>query len=232
MSAKKILVIEDEADIQEIIQYNLGREGYKVYCAADGIDGLEKARTLSPDLVILDLMLPGMDGIDLCRKMKGDALTRQIPIIMVTAKGEESDVVLGLGIGADDYIPKPFRPKEMAARVEAVLRRAALREVGSDKERIVVRGLAIDSSRHEVLIDGKPEIFSATEFRLVHFLASHPGRAFTRDQLLTRIIASDAIVIDRNVDVHIRSVRKKLGPYCEMIETIRGIGYRFSDYVD
>ena len=210
MSDRKVLVIEDEADIREIIQYNLAREGFRVHCAADGVDGFEKARTISPDLVILDLMLPGMDGIDVCRKMKDDALTRQIPIVMVTAKGEESDVVLGLGVGADDYIPKPFRPKELVARAEAVLRRGALKEVGNEKERIVIKGLAIDSSRHEVLVDGQPAPFSATEFRLIHCLASHPGRAFTRDQLLARIIASDAIVIDRNVDVNIRSVRKKL----------------------
>ncbi len=227
MSLIKIAVIEDEADILEVIEYNLAREGYKVITAQDGKDGLRKIIDEAPDLVLLDLMLPGVDGIDLCRRIKADPLTRRIPVIMVTAKGEESDVVLGLGVGADDYIPKPFSPKELVARVKAVLRRGPLHEDISTGDRITTDGVTIDARRYEVRVDNQPANFTATEFRLLHFLASHPGRAFTRDQLLSRVIGEGAQVLDRNIDVHIRAVRGKLGTHRDLIETIRGVGYRF-----
>jgi len=227
VSLIKIAVIEDEADILEVIEYNLAREGYKVITAQDGKDGLRKIIDEAPDLVLLDLMLPGVDGIDLCRRIKADPLTRRIPVIMVTAKGEESDVVLGLGVGADDYIPKPFSPKELVARVKAVLRRGPLHEDISTGDRITTDGVTIDARRHEVRVDNQPANFTATEFRLLHFLASHPGRAFTRDQLLSRVIGEGAQVLDRNIDVHIRAVRRKLGTHRDLIETIRGVGYRF-----
>ena len=158
-------------------------------------------------------MLPEIDGIELCRKLKSDELTKAIPVIMVTAKGEESDVVLGLGVGADDYVTKPFSPKELVARVKAVLRRSYGREKQPAGDRIVRAGVVIDIKRHEVKRDGESVKFTATELRLLHFLASHPGRVFTRDQLMTRVIGEDAIVIDRNIDVHVRSIRKKLGTY-------------------
>ena len=227
MALKKIAVIEDEADILEVIEYNLAREGYKVITATDGKDGLRKIIDEAPDLVLLDLMLPGVDGIDLCRRIKADPLTRRIPVIMVTAKGEESDVVLGLGVGADDYIPKPFSPKELIARVKAVLRRGPLHEDINTGDRITTDGVTIDARRYEVRVDNQPANFTATEFRLLHFLASHPGRAFTRDQLLSRVIGEGAQVLDRNIDVHIRAVRRKLGTHRDLIETIRGVGYRF-----
>ena len=229
MKREKIVIIEDEADIREVIEHNLSREGYDVYPSSDGKKGLQLAKKKAPDLVLLDLMLPGLDGLDVCRELKADPVTRSIPVIMVTAKGEESDIVLGLGIGADDYITKPFSPKELVARVKAVLRRGQWREEQSGRERIVRGQVIIDVGRHEVRVEGKAVSFTATELRLLHFLASHPGRVFTRDHLLSRVIGEGAFVVDRNIDVHIRAVRKKLGPHRDLIETIRGVGYRFRD---
>jgi two-component system alkaline phosphatase synthesis response regulator PhoP len=229
LKTEKIVVIEDEDDILEVIAYNLKREGYEVITSTSGEDGLEKIEKSSPQLVVLDLMLPEIDGLELCRKLKSDPLTRNIPVIMVTAKGEESDVVLGLGVGADDYVTKPFSPRELVARVKAVLRRSHIRPEENSRERIARDGVLIDPQRHDVQVDGATVSLTATEFRLLHFLATHPGRVFTRDHLLTRVIGEDAIVIDRNIDVHVRSIRKKLGAHRELIETIRGVGYRFRD---
>jgi two-component system phosphate regulon response regulator PhoB len=229
MAKERILVIEDEADIGELIQYNLAREGYWVSVIADGEEGFDRVLTEAPDLVILDLMLPGTDGLELCRRFKEDPVTRPIPIIMVTAKGEEADVIVGLGVGADDYVPKPFSPRELVARVRAVLRRGKLRPDVSGRERIVRNGLTVDSVRHQVTVDGRDVPFTATEFRLLHVLASHPGRAFTREQLLSRVIGEAAAVTDRNIDVHVRTIRKKLGNHRSHIETVRGVGYRFLD---
>jgi DNA-binding response OmpR family regulator len=227
-----ILIVEDEEDILELIQYNLSREGYRVRGVRDGEEALELVRSGDPDLVVLDLMLPGLDGLEICRRLKQDPLTRAIPIIMVTAKGEESDVVLGLGLGADDYVPKPFSPRELVARVKAVLRRGPLREERGAGERVVCGGLVVDIARHEVKVDGEPATFTATEMRLLHFLVSHPGRVFTRDHILSRVIGEQAVVIDRNVDVHIGSIRRKIGQYRDRIETVRGVGYRFKERVD
>jgi phosphate regulon transcriptional regulator PhoB len=229
VKADKIVVIEDEADILEVIAYNLKREGYDVITSTSGEDGLEKIERAKPSLVVLDLMLPEVDGIELCRKLKADPLTQSIPVIMVTAKGEESDVVLGLGVGADDYVTKPFSPRELTARVKAVLRRSKSRVEIDRRERIAYEGVIIDPQRHDVRVDGEAVVLTATEFRLLHLLASHPGRVFTRDQLLTRVVGEDAIVIDRNIDVHVRAIRKKLGARRDFIETIRGVGYRFKD---
>ena len=229
MTGKKIVIVEDEADILEVIEYNLRREGYHVMSSRDGVEGLQLIRREAPDLVLLDLMLPGLDGIEVCRKLKADSLTALIPIIMVTAKGEEIDIVLGLGVGADDYVPKPFSPKELLARVRAVLRRGPLAEESGVESRIVRGELIIDATRHEVRVGRENVPLTATEFRLLQLLASHPGRVFTRDHLLNRTIADGATVIERNIDVHIRSVRRKLGEHRNLIETIRGVGYRFKD---
>lgn len=229
MKTDKIVVIEDEEDILEVISYNLRREGYEVTTSTSGEDGLAKIERSAPNLVILDLMLPEIDGLDLCRKLKSDPVTQSIPVIMVTARGEESDVVLGLGMGADDYVIKPFSPKELVARVKAVLRRSRSAPEKERKDRIVRDGVVIDPQRHDVRVDGESVVLTATEFRLLHFLALHPGRVFTRDQLLTRVIGEEAIVIDRNIDVHVRAIRKKLGEHRQLIETIRGVGYRFKD---
>lgn len=228
MNREHIVVIEDERDILEVIEYNLAREGFEVQSSRDGEAGLAQVRADAPSLVILDLMLPGIDGVEICRRLKADATTRTIPILMLSAKGEESDIVLGLGVGADDYVTKPFSPRELVARVRAVLRRGALRDI-APLERIRHAGVQVDAGRHEVTVDGLSVPFTATEFRLLHFMAGQPGRVFTRDQLIDRVIGQDAIVIDRNIDVHIRSVRKKLEPYRDLLETIRGVGYRFRD---
>ena len=229
MKRERILVVEDEADLREVITYNLTREGFKVIEAEGGLEGLRKAREHDPGLLLLDLMLPDVDGLEVCRRLRKDPLTSTLPIIMVTAKGEESDVVLGLGIGADDYVTKPFSPSELVARVKAVLRRGRRRAEEGPTERIVRDGLVVDATRHEVLLDGKPLRFTATELRLLHFLASHPGRVFNRDQLLRRVMGEHAVLVDRNIDVHVRAIRGKLGRLRDLIETVRGVGYRFQD---
>ena len=226
---EKILVIEDESDILEVLEYKLRREGYVVTACRDGLEGLRVAARENPDLILLDLMLPGLDGVEVCRRLRQDPVTADVPIIMVTAKGEESDRILGLGVGADDYVVKPFSPREVIARVQAVLRRGPIKQESSSDDRMVHGNVVIDSKRHEVLVDGSPRDFTATEFRLLHFLASHPGRVFDRAHLISRAIGDHAIVLDRNIDVHVRSVRSKLDPYRELIETVRGVGYRFRD---
>jgi len=224
---KRVLVIEDEDDILEVIEYNLSREGYDVVTSTDGLDGLGKARKSAFDLVVLDLMLPGLDGIEICRRLKMDPLTGSIPIVMVTAKGEETDVVLGLGVGADDYIRKPFSPKELVARVKAVLRRGPMKDEGGKREIITQDGLVIDTRKFEVNVDGEAVPFTATEFKLLHYLASYPDRVFTRDDLVVRVIGEDSSVLSRNIDAHIKIIRKKLGAYRDLIETVRGVGYKF-----
>ena len=232
MGREAIIVVEDEADIREVIEHNLCREGYAVRATSDGEDGLHLAQTTAPDLVLLDLMLPGLDGVEVCRRLKADPLTHSIPVIMVTAKGEESDIVLGLGVGADDYVTKPFSPRELLARVKAVLRRGPLNKDHTGGERIVCGEVIINAARHEVRVDGEPVTFTATELRLIHFLAAHAGRVFTRDHLVARVVGDGAVVVDRNIDVHVRAVRQKLGRHRDLIETIRGVGYRFRDDLD
>ena len=229
MKTEKVVVIEDEDDIQEVISYNLLRDGFNVRATGDGEDGLQLIKRELPDIVLLDLMLPGLDGLEVCRRLKEQPQTSAIPIIMVSAKGEESDVVLGLGLGADDYVTKPFSPRELVGRVKAVLRRARVKGDDNSKERLVFGEIIVDASRHEVRVGGQFVVFTATELRLLHFLASHPGRVFTRDQLLSNVMDDSSFVDDRNIDVHIRAIRKKLGPYRDLIETIRGVGYRFKD---
>jgi len=229
VAKSKVLVIEDEPDILEVIQYNLEREGHKVIACRNGEQGLSRIRTDNPDLVLLDLMLPGMDGVEVCRRVKSDPVTRAIPIIMVTAKSEESDIVLGLGIGADDYIAKPFSPRELVARVKVVLRRGPLREQTGGGEQIVRGPLLIDLGRHEARVGEQLLTLTPTEMRLLHFLASHPGRVFPRAHLLSRVIGEDAVVTDRNIDVHVRALRQKLGEHAAFIETVRGVGYRFAE---
>ena len=227
MKKSKIVVIEDEVDILEVINYNLSKEGFDVCSALDGEEGLALIKKEVPDLVLLDLMLPGLDGIEICRKLKTDYSTRSIPIIMVTAKGEESDIVLGLGMGADDYMVKPFRPRELMARIRSVLRRGDFIEEGEGL--VSIDELVIDINRHEVKLEGKIIVLTAMEFKLLHFLASHPGQVFTRENLLNHISSDDTFIIDLNIDVHIRSIRKKLNKHRELIETIHRVGYRFRD---
>jgi two-component system alkaline phosphatase synthesis response regulator PhoP len=228
VSKQTIVVIEDEPDIREVLRYNLDREGFTVISAGDGEEGLDAVRRGKPDLVLLDLLLPKLDGLEVCRRLRSDESTRDIPIIMVTAKGEEADIVVGLGVGADDYATKPFSPRELIARVRAVLRRVDKRPPEGG-ERLEFGGVSIDSLRHEVCVDGEPVSLTATEFRLLLCLASHPGRVFNREYLVARVIGEGVTVVDRTIDVHVQSIRKKLGVRRDLIETIRGVGYRFGD---
>jgi len=229
MPKETILVIEDDSDIVEIIQYNFEREGYRVITASNGEKGLETAISKKPSLIILDLMLPGLDGIEVCKRLRTNAETRSIPIVMLTAKGEESDIILGLGVGADDYVTKPFSPKELPARITAVLRRGDLKQDSPAPSRIERGPITIDPARFEVYLKGQPIAFTLTEFKILSILAANPGRVYTRTLLLDRIQGGDAFVDDRNIDVHIRSIRRKLGDFAESIITVRGVGYKFRE---
>jgi DNA-binding response OmpR family regulator len=222
----KIVIVEDEPDIRESMEYSLNREGYRVWAAADGPRGLDMIRERVPDVILLDLMLPGMDGMELCRRVQADPALRRACVIMVTAKGEETDVLIGLGFGADDYVTKPFRNRELVARVQAVLRRGQLKDE-EQGELVKCDDLVIDARKHEVTLGGEPVALTATEFRLLRFLAMNSGRVFSRDRLLSQIIGDQAVVVDRNIDVHVRAIRRKLGGDRDRIETIRGVGYRF-----
>ncbi len=223
---EKILVVEDGEDIQELVRFNLSREGYQVRCSATGEDAIKMAREEPPDVVVLDLMLPGIDGLEVCKILRGDAKTRSSAIVMLTAKGEEADVVTGLELGADDYITKPFSPRVLIARVKAVLRRMAS-EVADENQRIELEDLVIDPGRHEVHVEGEPIKLTATEFRILHFLASRPGWVFTRYQIVDGAHGPDYPVTDRSIDFQMVGLRKKLGACARYIETVRGVGYRF-----
>ena len=229
MAKPLIIVVEDEPDIREIMLYNLRREGYEAEGFESGSEGLEAIRAKQPNLVILDLMLPGMDGLTVCQQVRAEASIKATPIIIVSAKEEESDVVIGLGLGADDYVPKPFSPRELLARVKAVLRRSQQTDQGDQHERVVIGDLIIDLEKHTVTVDGQLVKLTATEFKLLYQLASHPGRAYTREQLLNRVVGDGVVVVDRNIDVHVRAVRKKIGNYADHIQTVRGVGYRFAE---
>ncbi|MDX1563885.1 MAG: response regulator [Phycisphaeraceae bacterium] len=223
-----ILVVEDEHDLQELLRYNLIREGFTVQCTDSGETALSLVQTERPELILLDLMLPGMDGLEVCRNIKTNEATASIPIVMLTAKGEEADVVLGLEMGADDYVTKPFSPRVLSARIKAVLRRPAT-EAPSDSAALQVGPIRILPDRHEVLIDGKPAQMTATEFRLLHLMARKPGRVFTRQQIIDALHDGFAAVTDRSVDVQIVSLRRKLGEAEKLIQTVRGVGYRLGD---
>lgn len=225
----RILVIEDEPDIQTLLRFNLQREGHVVTVAGTGNDGLHELRRGHYDLVLLDLMLPDRDGLEVCRVMRADAGLAGIPIIMLTAKGEESDIVLGLGLGADDYVTKPFRVKELMARIKVRLGRSEDPEALGPKKRLQIQDLVIDPVRHRVTVSEEVAPLTLTEFKLLHFLASHPGIAYGRYDLLDRIGDGEAAVTDRTVDVHVRNLRSKIKPYDRFIETVRGVGYRFSE---
>lgn len=228
MAKERILVVEDEEDILELVRYNLAKEGYRVSVAVSGEDALKKVPVEEPDLIILDLMLPGVDGLEVCRRLKGDPRTQHIPIIMLTAKGEESDIVVGLEMGADDYVTKPFSPKVLLARMRSVLRRPA--PSTDTSEQVLVRGeITVDAMRHKVLVRNKPVELTATEFGLLHFLAQKPGWVFTRQQIVDHVKGEDYAVTDRAVDVQVVGLRRKLGPCGKYIETVRGVGYRFKE---
>jgi len=232
MARETVLVVDDEEDILELVKYNLAKEGYTVVAVASGEDALAASRTKLPDAVVLDLMLPGVDGLEVCRRMKSDPTMRHIPIVMLTAKGTEADIVTGLELGASDYVTKPFSPRVLTARVKAVLRRDA--ESTDEGGVLRVRQLTIHPGRHEVLAGDVPVNLTATEFRILVFLARRPGWVFTRQQIVDAaqgddVYVADRFVTDRSVDVHIVSLRRKLGPCGAYIETVRGVGYRLRD---
>jgi len=227
MAKEKILIVDDEQDILELLNYNLGREGYKVVSAETGEQAYDLANTKSPDLIILDLMLPGIDGLEVCKLLKKNPQTETIPIIMLTAKGEEADIVTGLELGAADYVTKPFSPRVLLARVRSILRRRRQQVEPSDI--IQIHDLVIDRTRHEVLASGVPIGLTFTEFKTLEVLARRPGRVFTRDQIVDKVRGYEYAVTDRTVDVQIVSLRKKLGACGKYIETVRGVGYRFKD---
>lgn len=227
MDKPTILVVDDEEDIVALVELNLAREDYKVLACGTGEQALEIAHSKLPDLMILDLMLPGIDGLEVCRRLKNHPKTMQIPIIILSAKGEEADIVAGLELGADDYITKPFNGKVLVARVRRVLRKS-IAPIG-EKATIRVHDITIDPARREVLVGNKPVELTFTEFNILHILARRPGLVFTRYQIVDAIRGSDYVVTDRAVDVQIVSLRKKLGGCGEYIETVRGVGYRFRD---
>jgi len=228
MAREKILVVEDEEDILELIKYNLIKEGYQVLAATTGEEAVSIAQRQHPDLVLLDIMLPAMDGLEVCRMLKHDPVTMKIPIIMLTAKGEEADIVTGLELGADDYMPKPFSPKIVIARVRNILRRKGRDEVDA-KSTIKHKDLVIHPGRHEVLAKGKAVELTFTEFRVLQFLARRPGWVYTRQQIVDAVRGEDYPVTDRSVDVQIVGLRRKLGTCGNYIETVRGVGYRFKE---
>jgi len=223
MSQPRLIVVEDDPDLLEVLRESLSREGYQVLTANNGLDGLNLIKQTRPDLVCLDVMMPEMDGIEVCRELRADKEFGAMPILMLTAKGEESDVVLGLGVGADDYVVKPARPKELVARVRALLRR---RQSGSSDGRaalLAVGPLEVDEERFEVRVNGEVLPFTPTEFHILQALAKKPGRAFKRSELLEQV--GGVFVEERTVDAHVKSIRNKLGEHASLLQTIRGRGY-------
>jgi two-component system alkaline phosphatase synthesis response regulator PhoP len=228
MAKERILVVDDEEDILELVRFNLAREGYPVICTTSGEETLKIAREKHPNLIVLDLMLPGIDGLEVAKILRNDPKTEDIPIVMLTAKGEEADVVTGLELGADDYVTKPFSPRVLLARVKAVLRRG-VRELQEETAVIRIHDLLIHPGRREVLVSGNPVQLTYTEFGILSYLANRPGWVFTRNQIVDAVRGDDYPVTDRSVDVQIVGLRKKLGPAGKYIETVRGVGYRFRE---
>lgn len=224
-----ILLVEDEEDILELVTYNLGKEGYQVESVTSGEEALQRIKTSPPDLVLLDLMLPGVDGLEVCKTIKSNSETKGLSIIMLTARSEEADIVTGLELGADDYITKPFSRRVLLARVKAVLRRSMLGEDAEDTEILRIHDIHINPGRHEVLVNAEPVSLTLTEFRVLHFLANRPGWVFTRAQIVEAVRGDGYPVTDRSVDVQIVGLRKKLGEAGKYVETVRGVGYRFAE---
>jgi phosphate regulon transcriptional regulator PhoB len=226
MGKRKILIVEDDRDIVEMITYNLRADGYEVLSAFTGKDGITLARRERPDLIILDIMLPVMDGFEVCRVLKSTEATACVPIIILSAKSQETDKIVGLELGADDYVTKPFSPRELIARIRAVLRRNQERQPRGE----ITRGqMVIDGTKHKVLVRKQEIELTATEFRLLECLAQRPGVVLSRSQLLEAVGGDESMVYDRTVDAHIKSLRRKLGKAKDYIETVRGVGYRFRD---
>jgi two-component system phosphate regulon response regulator PhoB len=227
VAKKNNLIVDDEEDVLDLVRYNLDKEGYCTETATSGEEAIAKARAKLPDLIILDLMLPGIDGLQVCRNLKNDAKTQNIPVIMFTAKGEEGDIVTGLELGADDYVTKPFSLKVLIARVRRILQKNIISDL--ENAQVKIHELVISPSRREVLIKNKPVELTFSEFNILYALAKKPGYVFNRYQIVNAIRGEDYIVTDRAIDVQIVSLRKKLGLCGKYIETVRGVGYRFKD---
>ncbi len=224
-SQPHVLIVEDEEAQREVLAYNLEKEGFRVVTAADGQDGLRKAQTVAPDLVILDLMLPVVDGLQVCRQLRADPRTQHVRILMLTARSEEVDEIVGFNMGADDYVTKPFKLKPLLHRIKALLRRAPDTPAAAD--RASLHGVEIDRVRHVCRVDGQELALTPTEFRLLWTLLRQPGRPFSRNELMDTARGEDANALERTIDVHVRSLRLKLGDKADFVETVRGIGYRF-----
>ncbi len=229
MSNERILVVDDEEPIRELLRYNLEKDGFRVACCATGEEALARVRNEPPELILLDLMLPGTGGLDVCRRLKENPATADIPVIMITAKTEDTDVVLGLELGAEDYVTKPFSTKILLARVRTALRRKNRKPVLPEGERLSLHGIVIDPERHEVFSDSIPVALSVTEFEILSHLVRNPGRVLSRTQIISAVKGESYPVTERSIDVQILSIRKKLGEKADVIETVRGIGYRMKD---
>jgi two-component system phosphate regulon response regulator PhoB len=231
MARAIILVIEDDPDIRELLVYALGKEGYQTLEAASGEAGLKQVKENPPDLVLLDIMLPGIDGLEVLRKLKHDQKLRSIPVLIASARGEETDIVAGLELGADDYVTKPFSPRVLVARVRTALRRASEAAAPQSDESpiLTIHDFVLDVPRHELMLGGRAIDLSATEFAILEHLARSPGRVFTRTQMIDAIRGHDYPVTDRSIDVQVLGIRKKLGDRADLLETVRGVGYRFRD---
>jgi|ERR1043165_1168937 two-component system phosphate regulon response regulator PhoB len=227
MAKPRILIIEDERGLTDVLSYNLNRDGYDTLVAHDGPEGLRKAQMQLPDLILLDIMLPGVDGLEVCRQLRSGKQTANIPILMLTAKSEEMDQVVGFTVGADDYVTKPFAVKVLLQRIRALLRRTDKTQNNLDV--IEHLGVCIDKIKHRASVAGEELELTPTEFRLLECLLRQPGRAFTRTQLMDSAIEEGALVLERTIDVHIKSLRRKLGGEQDYIETVRGVGYRFRE---
>ena len=226
--SKKLLIIEDDRSLASVLEYNFEAAGYQVFCAHDGQDGINQARSKQPDVILLDLMIPVIDGVEVCRQLRSEAQTRETPIMMLTAKAEETDQLIGFSVGADDYVVKPFSVRVLLERVKSLCRRNdRFQSGGSDL--IVSGGISIDRLKHRASIHGKPIDLTPSEFRLLDTLIRNPGRAFDRSELIESALGGDTLVLERTIDVHIRSLRKKMGDQADYVQTVRGVGYRFRE---
>lgn len=229
MSRPKVLIIEDDQAIADVLVYNLKELDYEVFHASSGHEGLEKAKQILPDIILLDVMLPGIDGLEVCRRLRASPETQSIKILMLTAKSEEGDQLVGFTVGADDYVVKPFSVRILMERVRALHRRSSQLDSTAEQSTVSCGPISIDRLKHRVLVGGELVEFTASEFRLLESLISQPGRVFDRLDLIEMALGADTLVLERTIDVHIRSIRKKLGPLAGCIETVRGVGYRFQD---
>ncbi len=229
MRKETVLVVEDDEDILNLLRFNLEAAGYEVLASTDGYEGMNLARSNPPQLVILDIMLPGIDGFEVCKDLKRRKETAEIPVIMLTARGEEVDRIVGLELGADDYVVKPFSPRELMLRIKAIMKRSTRTESDEQRSQWIKEGLSVDMDAHKVVVDEQDIELTATEFKLLVELIKRQGRVLTRDQLLNRVWGYEFEGYARTVDTHIRRLRQKLGPYAEFVETVRGVGYRFRE---